>query len=79
MAPVSLRASWEVRAGLIPGQAMPEHTRQFHLTSDEWQGPDGLRLMLLRSSEATAWATYLMALCSSGKEVNWTETTFIWY
>jgi len=35
--------------------------------------------MLLKSAEAHAYAQYLMALCSGGKEVNWTETTFIWY
>ena len=76
---VSLKASWEVRAGLVPGQAQPEHTRQFHLTSAEWhESPDGLRLLLLRSAEAQAYATYLMAQCSQGREVNWTETTFIW-
>lgn len=78
--PVSLKASWEVRAGIIPGQAQPEHTRQFHLTSEEWhESKDGLRLMLLRSAEANAYAQYLMAQCSQGREVNWTETTFIWY
>ena len=39
--PESARAAWEVTAGLIPGQAMPEYTRRWALTSSEWYDKDG--------------------------------------
>jgi hypothetical protein len=32
-----VRCSWEVRAGMIPGEAMEEYTRQFHLLTAEWE------------------------------------------
>lgn len=35
--PQSARLVLEVVAGLVPGTPMPEHTRRYALTSDEWQ------------------------------------------
>jgi hypothetical protein len=80
MAPmVSGRCVWEVTAGLIPGQVMPEHTRRFGLTSDEWHGEKGLELLVEVGARATAYATYLQLLCSQGREVNWTRVDFVWF
>ena len=75
----SAKCAWEVRAGIIPGQAQPEHSRRWGLSSSEWDSDEGLRLFLERSAQANAYAGYLALLCSQGREVNWTETTFIWF
>jgi hypothetical protein len=73
------RCAWEVRAGIIPGQAMPEHTRLWGLTSAEWEGPDGLHVFIERQAAAQGYAAYLALLSSQGREVNWVEATFIWF
>jgi hypothetical protein len=75
----SVRRSWEVRAGMIPGEAMEEYTRQFQLLTAEWETKDGLELLLKREAEAGAYARMLQILCSNGRTCNWTELTFIWY
>jgi hypothetical protein len=73
------RCAWEVRAGIIPNEAQQEHTRRWGLTSSEWDGPDGLRLFTERAAVAAGYAGYLALLSSQGREVNWVETTFIWF
>ena len=75
----SLRCTWEVRAGLIPGQVMSEKTERFHLTSEEWERSGGLQEFMNKQATAQAYAAYLQLLCANGREVNWTEITFIWY
>lgn len=74
-----LRCSWEVVAGLIPGQPMHEHTRQWHLTSEKWADGKGFELFLTLKAQADAYAAYLQILCANGREVNWTRTDFVWY
>jgi hypothetical protein len=76
---IALKVSWEVVAGIVPGQIQPEHTRRWHLTSDEWYGEKGLELLILRAAEAQAYASYLQVLCSQGRLVNWVRTDFVWY
>ena len=76
---VSLRCSWEVVAGLIPGQVLPEHTKQFHLTSNEWDGGKGLETFIQKQAAARAYAAYLELLCINGRAVNWTRIDFVWY
>lgn len=73
------RCAWEVTAGIIPGTVDPQHTRLFGLTSAEWDGPQGLELLMKRALEATAYAHYLQLLCSQGREVNWTRVDFVWF
>jgi hypothetical protein len=58
---------------------MPEHTRRWGLTSSEWENGLGYQLFLERQALADAYARYLQELCCMGKEVNWTETTFVWF
>jgi hypothetical protein len=77
--PVAARAAWEVRAGIIPGTVDPQHSRRWDFSSPEWEGADGLRLFLERGAQAATYAQYLALLSSQGREVNWVETTFIWY
>lgn len=75
----SARCLWEVTAGLIPGQVMPEHSRRFGLTSSEWDGGKGYELFLAREAAAGAYARFLQELCVNGREVNWTRIDFIWF
>lgn len=76
---VSARAAWEVRAGIIPGQADAKHSRRWGMTSEEWAQPDNLQILLDRQTQASSYALYLQLLCAQGLEVNWVETTFIWF
>ena len=76
---VAARCAWEVRAGIIPGTPAPEHTRRWGLTAAEWESERGLQLFCERQAVAQAYASYLSLLSSQGREVNWVETTFIWY
>ncbi len=32
-----LRCAWEVRAGILPGRPMPEHTKRWFITSETWE------------------------------------------
>jgi hypothetical protein len=75
----SARCAWEVTAGLLPGETMPEHTRRWGLSSDEWDGGKGYELFLQREALATAYARYLQELCAGGREVNWTRLDFVWF
>jgi hypothetical protein len=74
-----LRCSWEVVAGLVPGQADGEYSRQFSMTSSEWERESGLAIFVEKAAAAQAWAHYLQLLCSNGRAVNWTRVDFIWY
>jgi hypothetical protein len=73
------RCAWEVRAGIIPGTVDPKHTRRWGLASAEWESEQGLQLFTERGAVAAAYAGYLALLSSQGREVNWVETTFIWF
>lgn len=82
------RCAWEVRAGIVPGTPMPEHTRRFVLTSDGFYAdaelteeqmkekyPDGKNLFLQAQSEAMEYARTLQ----HPNFVNWVELNWIWY
>lgn len=75
----SARCVWEVSGGLLPGQAEPEHTKRFGLTSDEWDGGKGYALFLEREAQAGAYARFLQELCVNGRSVNWTRVDFVWF
>lgn len=74
------RAVWEVVAGLIPGEAEPQHTRRFAITSEDCDDRDtNLQLLLLqRFLEAAAYALDLQIRCAAGYDVNWVRIDFIW-
>ena len=73
------RCVWEVTAGLIPGEVMPEHTRHFGLSSEEWGDGKGYPLFLEREAQAGAHARFLQELCANGREINWTRIDFVWF
>lgn len=82
------RCAWEVRAGVIPGAAMPEHTRRFVVTSDGFYAdndltaqqfkekyPDGRGLFKQAQHEAQE---YFLSL-QNPTYLNWMDLTWIWY
>ena len=87
----ALKASWEVRAGIIPGQAMPEFTKQWHYTSADGakDEEDGKARHARSQSEGLAYhslfakmrseATDYHLQVSNPQMLNWAELTFIWY
>lgn len=75
-----LRASLEVRAGVIPGHAEAELTKQFHYLEKEFE--EDLKLPQDQSTRFVAvrdeaW-TYARNLIEPSK-LNWVELTWIWY
>ena len=80
--PLALKATWEVRAGVVPGTAIPEYTKCFTYTADEYE-TDGAHatdpayqpIFMLRMAEAGIYQLQL----SNPKLVNWAELTFFWY
>lgn len=79
---VRLAAAWEVRAGLIPGQALPEYTKHFFYASEEYE-EDGRHakefayqpIFMKRMAMAASYQQQL----SNPNTLNWVELTFIWY
>jgi len=77
-----LKASWEVRAGIIPGQPLPVWTKRFFYTSaqreeDETKLNEPHHHAHFSRIRAEAMDYYLQA--SMPNLVNWAEITFIWY
>lgn len=78
----SLKASWEVRAGVIPGQPIPELTKQFYYTSRDYE-EDGehakeLNYQPLFMKQMACASSYHQQM-SNPQLNNWAELTFIWY
>lgn len=76
--PQSVRCAVDVVAGILPGQAEPEFTRTFYLTSDEWHAADNdhrVHLLLDLSGQATAYANYLML---APDRFNWVKLEWVW-
>jgi len=73
-------ATWEVRAGLIPGTPMPEYTRQFHYTSEnkvaDLEKPAGT--LTTFNAQMLLAHQYAQNLSNPGN-LNWVEVTFIWF
>lgn len=63
-----LRCSWEVHAGIIPGQPMPEFTRRWLLTSETFYAEEATGETFLRyRDEAYEYAKSL----SNPAGLNW--------
>jgi hypothetical protein len=75
------RAAWEVTAGLVPGQAMPEYTRRWVIASSEWYGqdgqptPQGVAAFNAALVGAQEYARYLM----NPGALNWVRVDWIWF
>lgn len=78
------RCGVDVVAGVLPGTPMPELTRRWFVTSNEWaatknaEDPGMAQAALLAdvAGKANAWATYLML---QPDRVNWVKTEWVWF
>jgi hypothetical protein len=80
--PSSLKASWEVVAGVIPGRPMPQFSREWCYTSqqkeeDERQGIDPAYHSIFAKMRADVLDYYMQI--SNPNLNNWAEITFLWY
>ena len=72
----------EVTAGVVPGTVEPEYTRQYAITSDEWnkaraseeQGTE-IALLAERNGVAQGYASMLMLQPAS---LNWVNVHWLW-
>jgi hypothetical protein len=77
-----LTASWEIRAGVIPGTPISEYTRQFHYTSRDKEEDSahskefGYQPLFMKQMACAAAYHQQM---SDPRVNNWAELTFIWY
>lgn len=78
----SARILIEVTAGLIPGTPMPEHTKKFAITSDQWyaQGkyegnPKGAQLEIL---QVYGFAQEYMRNLMNPQALNWVRLDWIY-
>lgn len=69
------RCAWEVTAGLIPGQPMPEYTKRWVLTAYEWKSPRGGDLLLERMGSAMAYAVSMQ----NPRTRNWVRLDWVWF
>ena len=66
----------EVVAGVIPEQPMPEYTRRFAITSEEWsEAKDPSILLAETNGKAQGYAGMLMLMPD---HLNWVRTDWIW-
>lgn len=70
----------EVVAGVLPGTPEPEFTKQWAITSNEWQAaaekPDGQSALLAEfNGKAQGYAALLML---QPDRLNWVKTEWIW-
>lgn len=78
--PLSLRGAWEVRVGLIPGQALQDYTRTFVYSSDDYE-----RDSASAAGDETVFANLREQAFEHAKDVmnpqafNWVEVVWIWY
>ncbi|MGW6503002.1 hypothetical protein [Nonomuraea angiospora] len=72
------RVILEVVAGLVPGTPMPEHTRRWALTTEEWEGlgdeARGIALAEL-NGKAQGYAGLLML---QPDRLNWVRLNWLW-
>lgn len=66
-----LRAAWEVTAGMIPRDPMPEYSKRFILTSEDERDDD---TYVAKRKEAMDYATELM----NPNILNWVNIEWIW-
>jgi hypothetical protein len=82
MSPVALKAAWEVRAGLVPGTAMPEYTKRFIYTSEDYdvdaQHAKDMAYQPIFMQQIAKASSYHQQMSNPGM-LNWAELTFIWY
>lgn len=74
----SARVLIEVRAGVIPETAEPEYTKQWGITSEQWEAvapADQSALLADLNGRAQGYAMLLML---QPDRVNWVRTDWLW-
>lgn len=71
----ALKAWWGVRAGLIPGEEMPEYRRQWCYSSEDYQADGNARGAKYRDMERQAHE-YASSLTAGG--LNWVNVEYLW-
>jgi len=79
---LAAKACWEVSAGLIPGQQMPEYFKRWVYTSDDYASDGGTQDGLLKPSSIYATQmhevhTYANTLEAGG--LNWVKVDYLWF
>lgn len=72
---VALKASWQVRAGLIPGTAMTEYDKSWLYTSDHYTA-DGRQRGEIYERAGTEAHEYAAQLETGG--LNWVTLEYLW-
>lgn len=72
----AVRCIVEVSAGIIPGTAEDGFTKQYVITSDDWEAAGAEQGLLLLETYAKAMA-YSMSILDPAR-VNWTQVNWIW-
>lgn len=79
---LTAKAAWEVRAGLVPGTALPEYTKRWSYTSADYES-DGKHadepqyMTLFNRMQFEAMSYHLQM--SNPKLNNWAQLSFLWY
>ena len=80
--PEALVAAWEVVAGVIPGQTMPEYTKRFYYSSrdkeEDYQHRKEIAYQPLFMKQMACAMAYHQQL-SDPAIVNWVRLDFIWF
>lgn len=72
---VTLKASWQVRAGLIPGTPMPEYFQAWNYSSDHYHKDGNRRGGIFKARQDEA-ANYAAQLQNGG--LNWVTLEYLW-
>lgn len=79
---MNLKAHWQVSAGLIPGQIMPEYNRLTYYTPADYQTDGGTQEGLQKhTSEFTRIQedVHLYARQLEASGLNWVKVDYFWY
>ena len=78
---LALSATWEVRAGVIPGEPLPQFTRRFEYTSHDRDADEkgSSPAFHAKFSQLRAQAMDYYLQVSLPHLNNWATITFIWY
>jgi hypothetical protein len=76
---IPLKAVWEVQAGILPGEPMPEYTKRFYYTSgdnaaDQELPEQGTNRFTEKMLEAHKYAQEI----TDPSRVNWVRIDFVW-
>lgn len=75
-----LKASWEVTAGIIPGTPMPELTKRWNYSGQDFDrdraaDAESLTLFRMLADEARHYAQSLQ----DPRRLNWVNLTWLWW